>query len=89
MLNFFETSCINRPLHNEHENVIFAKKSFIEKDYKQFLVKIETKATRILFIFDIFFNFDFFHVFLVKVLNIKSADQNRNMHSFYKRKFQS
>ena len=33
---------IDRPLHNEHENVICAKKSFIEKNgYKQFLVKNE------------------------------------------------
>ena len=38
MLNF-ETSCTNRPLHNEHENVICAKKSFIEKKYKQFWAK--------------------------------------------------
>ena len=30
MLNF-ETSCIDKPLHDEHENVICAKKSFIEK----------------------------------------------------------
>ena len=27
----FETSCINRPLHDEHENVICIKKPFIEK----------------------------------------------------------
>ena len=30
MLNF-ETSCLNRLLYNEHENVICAKKSSIEK----------------------------------------------------------
>ena len=35
MLNFV-SSCINTPLHTEHENVICAKKSFIEekKSYK-------------------------------------------------------
>ena len=27
----FETSCTNRPLHNEYGNVICSKKSFIEK----------------------------------------------------------
>ena len=30
MLNF-ETLCTNRPLHDEYENVICIKKSFIEK----------------------------------------------------------
>ena len=29
-----ETSCINRPLLNEEENVISAKKSFLEKRKK-------------------------------------------------------
>ena len=29
------------PFHNKHENVICAKQSFIEKGYKQFLVKNE------------------------------------------------
>ena len=42
MLNF-ETSCTNRPLHNE--DVICAQKSFIEKNYKQFLGKNETKTS--------------------------------------------
>ena len=58
MLNF-ENSCINRPLHNEHKNVICVKKSFIEKDYKQFLGKKKTRATRIFFIFNLFLNFNF------------------------------
>ena len=30
MMNF-EISCTNRPFHNEYENIICAKKSFIEK----------------------------------------------------------
>ena len=41
MLNF-ETSCIHRLLHNEHENLIWAKKSFIEKkDIKKFWSKMK------------------------------------------------
>ena len=60
-----------------------------KKGYKQFLVKNETRAARNFFIFDLFSNFKNFHVFLVKVLNIISLDQNRNMHIFYKKKFQS
>ena len=44
-----------------------------KKGYKQFLVKNEIGAIGIFFVFDIFFNFNFFHVFLVKVLNIHSS----------------
>ena len=76
--------------HNEHENVICAKKSFVEKGYKQFLVENKTRAAlgkKI--ISDRFFNFNFFHVFLVKLLNIILVDQKRNMHIFYKRKIQN
>ena len=36
------------------------------------------------FIIDFFFNFQNFHVFLVKVLIITLVDQIRNMHTFYK-----
>ena len=36
LVRILETSCTNRPLHNEHENVICAKKSFIEKKLKAF-----------------------------------------------------
>ena len=35
-----------------------------------------------------FFKF-FFHLFLVKVQNITLSDQNRNMHIYYKKIFQS
>ena len=55
-----ETSYTNRPLHNEHENVIFAKKSFIEKSYKQVLSKIKIQAARIFYIFNHFLSFRFF-----------------------------
>ena len=41
-------------LVNEHENVVCAKKSFIEKGYKSFLVKNKTREARISFIFDFF-----------------------------------
>ena len=75
---YFEASCINRPLHNEHENVICAKKPFIEKDYKKKLVKNNIWVARI-----------FFHVFFVKEINIILVSQNRNMHINYKKKFQS
>ena len=60
-----------------------------EKGYKQLLVKNETRAARKIFISDHILNFNFFHVFVVKVLNIISLDQKRNMHIFYKIRFQS
>ena len=39
--------------------------------------------------FQLFFYFDFFHVFLVKVLKLSLIDQNINMHVLYKKIFQS
>ena len=42
--------------------------------------------------FSLFLTFsisNFFHEFSVQVLNIILANQNRNMHIFYKKKFQS
>ena len=57
--------------------------------YKQFFVKNKTRVTRENLIFNDFFNFNNSHVFLVKVLDIILADKNRNMHIFYKKKFQS
>ena len=51
MLNF-ETSCTNRPLHNEHENVICAKKSFIEKNLLTIL-GLKTKLGQLEFFFKI------------------------------------
>ena len=82
-----ETSCTNRYLHNKHDNVICANKSFIEKDYKQFLVKNESVVITKNQILTFFPNF--FHVYFVKVLDITSIDQDKNMHSFYKKQFQS
>ena len=38
------------------------------------------------FYFELFLNFSFFHIFLVKGPNITSADQNRNTHIIYKKK---
>ena len=61
----------------------------LKKDYKQFLVKSKTRASRKFFIFELFFNFKNFHVFLIKLLNIISIDQNQNMHIFFKKNFQS
>ena len=54
MMLKFEISCTNRPLHNEHENVICAKKPFIEKSYNQLFGKNETRVARNFFIFDLF-----------------------------------
>ena len=62
---------------------------FKKKGYKQFLVKNKIGAPIIFKKFDFFLNFNFFHVFLVKLLNIILVEKNRNMHIFYKRKFQS
>ena len=60
-----------------------------KNDYKQFLVKNNNKAITKKIIVNLFVNFKIFHVFLVKVLNITSSDQNRNMHILYKKKLQS
>ena len=53
-----------------------------KKGYEQFLVKKKIGAIRKKFSFDLFFNLNFFHVFLIKVLNIISTNQNRYMHDF-------
>ena len=50
------------------------RNNLLKKDYKQFLVKNETKAVE-KELFLTFFLFLFFHVFLVKVPNVTSADQ--------------
>ena len=47
----------------------------------------EIGAARKFFISNFFFNFNYFHVFLVKVLNKISANQNKIIHIFYKEKF--
>ena len=76
-------SCTNRPLHNEHENVICAKKSFVgKKNISNFWAKNKTMAARIFLILT-FFKFLIFHVFFIKVVNITLADQDRNMCIFY------
>ena len=41
----FETSCTNIPFHNEHGNVISAKRSFIEISYGCFLFKNQHSNT--------------------------------------------
>ena len=56
-----------------------------KKVIKQFLSKNKTGAPRILFVFDLFFNLIFVHVFVVKLINITSSDKNRNMHIIYKK----
>ena len=58
----------------------------LKKGYKQFLVKTKLgqlgKKNS-----EFFFKFNFFHViFLIKVLNIISSNQNRNIHIFFKKK---
>ena len=39
IVGIFETSCIHRSFHNEHENVICTKKSFIEKNISNLWAK--------------------------------------------------
>ena len=72
---FLKPSVLIRLLHNEYENVICAKKSFTKKGTKHFLVKNKIGASRTKMIFGFIFNFNIFHVFLVKVLNIISINQ--------------
>ena len=74
----FETSCVKRPLHNEYGYVICSKKLFIKNNVQA------TKKKLINFLF----HFELFHVFLVKILRISVADQNRCMHVLYKNNFQ-
>ena len=66
-------------------NEIIFKRMVIDN----FWSKTKVRQLQIFFMFDLLFNFKNFHVFLVKVLNIISADQNRNMHIFYEKNFQS
>ena len=73
--------CTNRPLHNEHENVICAKKS---KIISNFWAKNESRVAKKKS-FSTFFEFWFSHVFFIKVLNITLADQNGNMPIFYQK----
>ena len=56
------------------------------KSYKQFLVKNESGAPRKKFIFDFFFQLNFFFVFFFKFLNIVCPDQIQKSHIFYKKK---
>ena len=67
---------------------------YAKKDSKNDLsmlsvVPIIINTPKRFFIFNFFLNFNFFHVFLAKVLNITLVELNRNMHIFYKKKFQS
>ena len=59
------------------------------KNYKQFLVKNKSGATRKELIFDSFFQLKFFLVFFFKFLNIICLDQIQKSHIFYKEKLQS
>ena len=61
----------------------------MEKNYKQILVKNKTGVARFLKNYDLFFNLNLFHVFLIKFLNMISPEKNRNMYIFYKKKFKS
>ena len=56
------------------------------KSYKQILVKNESGAARIFFIFDFFFQLNFFLVIFFKCLNIVCLDQIQKSHIFYKKK---
>ena len=63
----------------------FVQRNHLKKKcYKQFLVKNEIVAAGIFLTLDLFFNFNFFHVILVILLDITSANKNKNMHIFYK-----
>ena len=55
-------------------------------NYKQFLVKNKVAQLEFLKFLTFFLILNFFHAVLVKVLNLISANQNRNMHIFYKKK---
>ena len=59
------------------KEIIYWKKKVINNFWLIKLEKLEKK-----FIFDLFYNFNFFHVFLIKMLNIISFDESRNMHIF-------
>ena len=56
------------------------------KSYKQFLVKNKSGAARKKFIFDFFFELNFFFVFSFKFLNIVCPDQIQKSYIFYKKK---
>ena len=55
------------------------------KSYKQFLVKNKSGAARKKFVFEFFFQLNFFSVFF-KFLNIVCLDQIQKSHIFYKKK---
>ena len=58
MLNF-QNLYTDRPLHNEHDDVICAKKFFLEKSYKQFLGKNKIRVAISFNIFNPFSNLIF------------------------------
>ena len=59
------------------------------KSYKQFLVKNESGVARILFIFDSFFQLNFFSVFFFKFPKIVCPDHIQKSHMFNKKKLES
>ena len=56
------------------------------KSYKQFLVKNKNGVAKKKFIFDFFFQLNFFSVFFFRFLNIVCRDQIQKSHIFYKKK---
>ena len=54
-----------------------------------YAAKIRLRQLEKEFFFSFFLNFEIFHIFLVKVLNITSFDQNRNLRTFYKIEIQN
>ena len=55
------------------------------KNYKQLLVKNKSEAARKKFIFDFFFQLNFFSIFSIKFLNIVCHDHIHKSHIFYKK----
>ena len=67
--SIFETSCANRSLHNEHGNVICAKRSFVEKEViTKFCQKITFGTTKKV-ILKSFFQFENFWCILSQSTN--------------------
>ena len=82
-----ETSYIKRPLLYEEENIISTKISFLEKRKKPIFESKQNWYVDLFLLSTFFPILVFFKQFLVKVLNITSCDENKNMHLIYKRKF--
>ena len=68
--------------HNKHENIICAKKSLIEKNYKHFMSTNKFWSIKKIFILKFYFNFKIFYIFLVKLLYIVLVGQYKNTNMF-------